>query len=247
MTIMNSRKHLIVNADDFGLSPGVNQGIIKAHEEGIVTSASLMVRWPAAADAAAYARAHPQLSVGLHIDLCEWAFANDAWRPAYEVVATDDAAAVAEEVERQLKSFRRLLDRNPTHLDSHQHVHRTEPARSIVMREARKLGVVLRSHDAEVRYCGDFYGQSDKGYPYPEGISVEALLKILHHLPAGFTELGCHPGSGAVVDSIYRDERAVECQTLCDPQVRAAIVAEGVALCSFADRRGSYGELSFAR
>src|SRR5437870_3779943 len=43
-------RYLIVNADDFGLSPGVNRGIIEAHEHGIVTSASLMVRWPAAGE-----------------------------------------------------------------------------------------------------------------------------------------------------------------------------------------------------
>src|SRR5206468_2930594 len=60
-------KLVVVNADDLGLSPGVNRGIIEAHERGIVTSASLMVRWPAAAEAAAYARSRPQLGVGLHL------------------------------------------------------------------------------------------------------------------------------------------------------------------------------------
>ena len=51
-----SSKKLIVNADDFGQSAGINSGIIRAHEEGIVTSASLMVRYATAADAAAYAK-----------------------------------------------------------------------------------------------------------------------------------------------------------------------------------------------
>ena len=50
------KRYLIVNADDFGQSHGVNRGIIEAHERGVVTSASLMVRWPAARKAAAYAR-----------------------------------------------------------------------------------------------------------------------------------------------------------------------------------------------
>lgn len=50
---MADERHLVVNADDFGLSPGVNRGVIEAHEAGIVTSASLMVRWPGAAEAAA--------------------------------------------------------------------------------------------------------------------------------------------------------------------------------------------------
>jgi len=50
---MFPQRYLIVNADDFGQSQGVNRGVIAAHEHGIVTSASLMVRWPAAIEAAA--------------------------------------------------------------------------------------------------------------------------------------------------------------------------------------------------
>ena len=53
-------RHLIVNADDYGLTSGINRGIAEAHENGILTSASLMVRYPAAAEAAAYAKAHPR-------------------------------------------------------------------------------------------------------------------------------------------------------------------------------------------
>jgi predicted glycoside hydrolase/deacetylase ChbG (UPF0249 family) len=55
--MMSTNRYLIVNADDFGQSHGVNRGVIEAFENGIVTSASLMVRWPAAVEAAAYARA----------------------------------------------------------------------------------------------------------------------------------------------------------------------------------------------
>ena len=70
---------LIVNADDFGMSEDVNRGILKAHFEGIVTSASLMVRWPDAAEAADYGRKHPGLSVGLHFDTGEWTCRNGEW------------------------------------------------------------------------------------------------------------------------------------------------------------------------
>ena len=62
---------LIVNADDFGRSAEINAGIVQAHRDGIVTSASLMVRWPAAVGAAAYARERPDLALGLHFDLGE--------------------------------------------------------------------------------------------------------------------------------------------------------------------------------
>ena len=90
------RRLLIVNADDFGMSAGINRGIAEAHERGIVTSTSLMVRWPAAKDAAVYARARPALGVGLHLDLGEWMYRDGQWFALYRVVAEDDAAAVEE-------------------------------------------------------------------------------------------------------------------------------------------------------
>src|SRR5206468_10377269 len=76
---MNHRRYLIVNADDLGYSHGVNRGILEAHSSGIVTSASLMVRWPATTDAVLAARDCPGLSLGLHLDLGEWACRNGQW------------------------------------------------------------------------------------------------------------------------------------------------------------------------
>jgi hopanoid biosynthesis associated protein HpnK len=63
-------KRLIVNADDFGLSPEVNAGVIRAHRDGILGSASLMVAEPAAKAAAELARQNPALDVGLHAVVC---------------------------------------------------------------------------------------------------------------------------------------------------------------------------------
>ena len=64
-------KRLIVNADDFGLSPEVNAGIVRAHRDGILRSASLMVAEPAALPAAELARDNPGLDVGLHAVVCQ--------------------------------------------------------------------------------------------------------------------------------------------------------------------------------
>lgn len=60
---------LIINADDFGLSPAVNRAVLQAHTQGVVTSASLMVNEAAADEAVAIAKAHPTLAVGLHLAL----------------------------------------------------------------------------------------------------------------------------------------------------------------------------------
>lgn len=233
MVANRRERYLIVNADDFGLRHGINHGIIEAHQHGIVTSASLMVRGSAAAEAAGYSRKHPGLSVGLHFDLGEWAFRGKTWVQLYEVVPEDDFAAVAGEACRQLAIFRRLVGKDPTHIDSHQHAHLTGPARAIIGRMARRLGVPLRRHTPHVRYCGDFYGQAWNGRPYPSFIGVDALIGILKKLPPGFTELGCHPGQENSLDSMYVSERTKEVKTLCHPRVRAAIANLGIELCSF--------------
>ena len=211
-----STRFLIVNADDFGLTTGVNRGIIETHERGIVTSASLMVRYPAAEHAAEYARLHSELSVGLHFDVQEWRWRKKEWKLAYQLVDLTDARAVCAEFERQLAIFERLLGRAPTHLDSHQHVHLKEPARSILLQYAEKLGVPLRNCTPAISYQGSFYGQTDEAESFPAGISTETLVSGIQQLRPGWTEIGCHPGYARDLDSVYLLEREEEIRTLTE-------------------------------
>jgi chitin disaccharide deacetylase len=226
-------RRLIVNADDFGRSHGINRGVFAAHGNGIVTSASLMVRWPAAADAVAYARAEPDLSLGLHLDLAEWIYTAGDWRPVYEVVDQRDPVAVRAEVWRQIERFDHLYGAYPTHIDSHQHVHRSEPVRSVVLEVAAELGVVLRGEDARVAYCGDFHGQNGRAEAIREAITTEALIAIVTATGTGTTEVACHPGRDDESGSVYAAERDAEVGVLCDPAVRAAIEARNLSLVSF--------------
>jgi predicted glycoside hydrolase/deacetylase ChbG (UPF0249 family) len=229
---MRADRLLIVNADDFGLSRGVNAGIVEAHERGIVTSASLMVRQGPASEAAGYAREHPALAVGLHIDLGQWDYESGEWMAAEGRCAPDDEAAVEAECRGQLEAFRALLGRDPTHLDSHHHVHMSEPVASIAAKLAGELGVPLRA--GRIRYEGGFYARTGTGEPFPEGITVARLVELIESLPEGWTELGCHPGFGLEGKSSYGQEREREVQALCDPRVKAAIERRGVTLRSFA-------------
>ena len=107
----------------------------------------------------------------------------------------------------QLASFRRLTGGDPTHLDSHQHIHNFEPAVSMFAQVARELGVPLRHYTNGVTYCGDLYGHDSNGKPIPGAITVERLIEIIAGLPPGVTELGCHPGVGEDSGSVY-DSRA---------------------------------------
>jgi len=152
-------------------------------------------------------------------------------------VPPGDARAVEAEADRQLELFRRLVGSDPSHLDSHQHVHREEPARSVLRSMAAELGVPIRELDREVLYLGAFYGQTGSGEPYPSAITVEALVRILEQLPPGVTELGCHPGLNADVRSMYSKERTDEVRALTDGRVRRAVVSERIDLRTFRDLR----------
>jgi chitin disaccharide deacetylase len=229
---MSEERFLVVNADDLGLSTAVDEGIFAAHEEGIVTSASLMVRQGAAPEAAKRAPRHPNLAVGLHLDLGQWDYENGEWNQSYARCDGEDRNEVAAECRAQLERFRALLGRDPTHLDSHQHVHESEPARGVAEALAAELAVPLRNR--AIRYQGGFYGQSGKGEPFPEGITPERLSELIRNLPPGWTEIGCHPAAGPVPTSSYDAERQIELATLRDPQVKNLLNVTQINLCSFA-------------
>ena len=230
-----SGRSLIVNADDFGQSHGVNQGVAIAHTNGIVTSASMMVRWPAVSEAVLWARGRQGFSLGLHLDLGEWRYDSTefSWVPVYEVVPLDNPDLVYAEVRSQCDRFCELVGHGPTHIDSHQHVHLREPVRTIVLEEAARLGVPVRSVASPACYCGAFYGQSAEGWPVPEAIQPAALIALLENLPLGLTEFGCHPASKADLSTMYREERIQELATLTDPAVKAAAKRLGIHLMPF--------------
>ena len=225
-------RYLIVNADDLGMSGGINAGIIRAYREGVVTAASLMVTRPFAREAVAVVSDVPP-SLGLHIDLGEWEPVDGEPKESYQRVDLEDAAAVAAEIQRQVDLFIEILGRPPDHLDSHQHVHLGGVAREASIEAARRLDVPLRGVGRIVTVCGGFYGQQRDFGPYLEGVSFENLLRLLDGMPAGWNELTCHPGLGHDVPSVYAKEREVELETLCRPELRDAVAERHITLRDF--------------
>jgi predicted glycoside hydrolase/deacetylase ChbG (UPF0249 family) len=139
------------------------------------------------------------------------------------------------EMERQLAQFQRLFGRNPTHLDSHQHKHRDEPARSILRTIGSRLGAPVRHLTPTVGYRGGFYGQDGYGRPLTGVLCIEGLQRLLEDLPGGWTELLCHPADPCDIDTMYRHQRPAELAVLCDPRVRKLLARLDIQLCSFSD------------
>ena len=150
-----SRTRLIINADDFGLSRGVNIGIIEAAVAEVVTSASMIVNLPAFVDALERAQSCPTLSLGLHLNFTAGRPLTAApsltrhntgeFYPLPVFVARAslgllDASDVARECQAQID---RMIEAGfpPTHLDSHRHVHAHPAIASTLAKAAASRGV----------------------------------------------------------------------------------------------------------
>lgn len=226
-------KKLIVNADDFGQSEGINKGIIHAFENGILTSASLMVRYAHAKHAAQYANEN-NLDLGLHVDLGEWILKDGNWITVYEVVPQENIELVKEEIHKQLDSFIQITGKKPTHIDSHQHVHKQQSIQPLFLEIARDLNITLRRCSDKVNYCGGFYGQNSDGSPNHHSIGVGNLIDLIATLPTGITEVACHPGLEVTIQTMYKIEREIEVNSLCSLEAQEAITRLKVELVSFA-------------
>lgn len=247
-----AEKVLIVNADDLGRTAGINAGIFEAHRRGIVTSATLMVAHPAAAEAARRLGEHPHLGVGLHVALTggppvlppeavpSLVDAGGRLPRRPDGLASAEPAEIAAEIEAQLERFLRLTGRRPTHLDSHHHAHRLPAVCAAVAAVARREDLPVRNASPDtaerLRRAGlrtpdvfleDFYG---------EGATLDSLLALFASLEPGVTELMCHPAHADAElrrDSTYADARERELAVLTDPESRRAIAAHGVRLVHF--------------
>ena len=152
-------RRLIFNADDFGLTAGINRSIVEACSGGVLTSATLMANAPATAGAVELARLHPALSVGCHVVLVDGSPLTDPARLPSLVphgtshfrtsLADLTARAVTSRLDRdQIESeataqFRRLQGAgiSLTHFDTHKHAHMYPAVLEGLLRAARTCGI----------------------------------------------------------------------------------------------------------
>jgi hopanoid biosynthesis associated protein HpnK len=159
-------KELILNADDFGLTRGVNEGIIRAYQAGVLTSTTLMANGPAFDDAVQCARANPKLGVGCHLvlaggpsvappeDIPSLVDKNGRLPDSLGafVVRVSGGAIRAEDIERELRAQIgkiRAAGIEPTHLDTHKHTHAHPRVMKVLAQVAQELGITRVRKPAE--------------------------------------------------------------------------------------------------
>ncbi len=243
-------KNLIVNADDFGLTKGVNKAIVKAYQHGIVKSTTIMTNMPYAAEAVEVSRECPELGFGVHITLD----AGKAVRPVEDVSSLVDEEGNLKgnfldfyndvdpiEVRREIKAqIEKVLSFGIeiTHLDSHHHVQEHPvvisafldlaeeyklPVRSVFLRDVVSK-LALKTPD---KFRSDFYGK---------GVSQNNLEDIIINLEDGVTEIMTHP---AVLDdrlfnvSSYNQRREEELGLLTGKRIIQLIKDKNINLTNY--------------
>jgi hopanoid biosynthesis associated protein HpnK len=152
------QRSLVINADDLGLTVGVNDGIFDAHDRGVLTSASVFANAPATGDALARALRHPSLGVGCHLTLVDGqptlpparvptlieddGWFRQSWKPFIVscLLGRISLAEVEQELTAQIDRIR-SAGLTLTHLDAHKHVHAYPPIFDIVVRLAGRFRI----------------------------------------------------------------------------------------------------------
>jgi predicted glycoside hydrolase/deacetylase ChbG (UPF0249 family) len=226
---------LIINADDYGFTSGVNEGIIQAHAEGVVSSTSVMVRERAAGEAGAL-KEYPELSVGLHFQIGDKAL--EAAVRAGEQLSPEDITALKADFAAQLDLFRELAGAEPTHIDGHYSVHLHPDVVPLLDEYCRDRGIPRRGIDAA--FIKEYFAWDASGAKDVERVSPEALLAIIDELGEGINELMCHPGlADDELRSVsrYVEERQIEVGTLTDLRVLERFEQADIELINWSDPR----------
>jgi predicted glycoside hydrolase/deacetylase ChbG (UPF0249 family) len=246
-------KRLVVNADDFGFTQDVNEGIVEAHQRGILTSTTLMANGAAFDDAVRLAAQNPTLDVGCHLVLIGGRSVLPPHKPLPSSVARLLAAIVSGQIaihDELAAQVRKILAAGiaPTHLDTHKHTHLAPPVLEAVARIAQEFDIpwvrrpfqipFLRSRfhrvlaDHNCRTTDHFTGFRLTGrFRAPE------LIQLIRDLPEGTTEFMCHPGRcredlrHAVTR--LKESREQELLALLAPEARQALAESHVQLVTY--------------
>ncbi|MFV0479896.1 MAG: chitin disaccharide deacetylase [Anaerorhabdus sp.] len=230
---------LIVNADDFGLSKGVNYGILECFRNGILTSTTMMMNAPAIEHAIDLMNRY-DLAVGIHLVATMFKPLTDA--PSlvksdgtFDKVKMFDAAVeinekeLEEEWRTQISLFIEKTGGKPTHIDSHHHIHMEEKAKQVVLKLADEFQLQVRGYNTP-------YGEKvlfDETF-YKEDITVDQLKKIIAQ--GDIVEVMCHPAfvdNGLVNATSYAIQRKDELDTLLSDEVKTLIADKKVELITY--------------
>lgn len=231
---------LIINADDFGYTKGVSEGIITGYHQGIIRSTTALTNMEGIAYAAFLAKDAPDLGIGVHLTLTlgnaltkgttitKDGGAFKSRKVFYEELEQLDRQEVYAEFKAQIERFYEVFDQAPDHLDSHHSVHdANEMLLEVTKQLASEYQLPIRRY-SNFTYATGFYGES---------ATVKNMIDILErHKQETGIELMTHPGFcdlDLYRNSSYATHRVQELSVLCDPKLLQYIEAQSIELTNY--------------
>lgn len=200
---------VIINADDFGYSRGINYAIVDCHTQGILTSTTIMANMPGFDHAVSLAKENPELGIGVHLTLsCGKPLLN-----THKTLVNEDGSfkkadyfAYSEDYDEEeiKREWTAQIEKviasgiKPTHLDSHQHVHTFRNNSHIIVALARKYKLAVRNNvqlPDDIRKVNRFeteFDRCDVRIERPLRSYLENLQQDI--ITYGSVEIMCHPG-----------------------------------------------------
>lgn len=235
-------RQIIVNADDFGLSEAVNYGIIKAYEQGIVTSTTIMANMPAFEHAVSLAKNCPKLAIGVHLTLTahkpllmthKTLVDQKGYFDRHKLATYNEEEAFQELCAQIDKVFATGL--TVDHLDSHHHIHSLQVLKPLITRIVDKYKLPIRGGFEYPCKCSDVCALNVDFYE--DGTTVETFKKIINEMKeTDVYDIMCHP---AYVDkyimdtSSYTVKRVEELDVLTSEELKDFIKSENICLTTY--------------
>ncbi|MFA5926111.1 MAG: ChbG/HpnK family deacetylase [Parcubacteria group bacterium] len=202
------KRNLIINADDYGLSKKFNNGILELIERGIVTSTTVLVKRKFIKPNDLLK--HKTISIGLHLDL----FLESS----------------GEDIENQIKKFKQLFKKLPSHLDGHRYYHLLPGNFSKVLKIAKNYRLPVRSASSVDRKIIKKMGvKTPNQFISWHPDRKNKLFRDLKNAKTETVELLCHPGYfDPKSTASYNRQREMELRTLKSPQFKSLIRSFGL-------------------
>lgn len=234
----------------------MNAGILEAHQEGVLTSTTLMANGAAFDDAVKLAADTPSLDVGCHLVLVQGRSTLTGWQmpetlsqlvPMVVMGKLDAYAEFAAQIEKILNAGIK-----PSHLDTHKHTHLLPKVFRAVVRLAREYSIpyirlpvdttlpmakAIRRYYDRMRSPEVMTTDHFIGFRLTGSLTVDTFANALMRLPEGRTEFMCHPGrlgdELARAQTRLKESRVKELEALTSPRIREIVTARQIRLMPF--------------
>ena len=224
-------KRLIVNADDFGLTGGVNRAIAEAHERGLVSSATLMANGPTFGEAVHLAHSMPNLAIGCHVDLIQLSpvsapdkvkslVEGDRFRPGFTRFAANamrgkmNAAEITAEATAQMRKLQNA-GIQVSHFDTHKHTHVFPPVLKALLRAADECGVRAVRNPFEPESAVSLRRAAERWQVLSRWVAVQSLRALAADFRRQVEQVGLATTDGTVGIALtgHMDQRSL-CELL---------------------------------